>query len=77
MFRGDFVSAQQGVHRSFGRLIELPDGLLGLCRRLVQSLPADRLRGPGAFGPEQPAPQGSTPTTRLMAYLGRSASVAT
>ena len=65
------------VHRSFQRLIELPDALLGLCSRLVESVPEDRLRGPGAFGPAQPAPQNSTPTARLMAYLGRSVGVAT
>ena len=65
------------VHRSLGRVVDLPDGLLGLCRQLVESLPEDRLRRPGAFGPAQPAPQNSTPTARLMAYLGRSVSEAT
>lgn len=65
------------LHRCFGRVIELPDGLLALCRRLVESLPEDRLRRPGAFGPAQPAPQNSTPTARLMAYLGRSVGTTT
>jgi uncharacterized protein (TIGR03086 family) len=60
------------VHRSQGRLIELPDDLLALCRGLVESMPEDMLRRPGRFGPAQSAPAGSTPTARLMAYLGRS-----
>ena len=60
------------VHRSGGRLIELPDDLLALCRGLVESLPEDMLRRPGGFGPARSAPTGSTPTARLMAYLGRS-----
>jgi uncharacterized protein (TIGR03086 family) len=60
------------VHRSQGRLIELPEDLLALCRGLVESIPEDLLRRPGAFGPAQSAPEDSTPTARLMAYLGRS-----
>jgi uncharacterized protein (TIGR03086 family) len=60
------------VHYSQGRLIELPDDLLALCRGLVESVPEHMLRRPGGFGPAQSAPEGSTPTTRLMAYLGRS-----
>ncbi|MDP7701740.1 TIGR03086 family metal-binding protein [Mycobacterium sp. TY815] len=65
------------VHRSLGRDIELPEGLLALCRQLVESVPEDRLRRPGAFGPAQPAPHGATPTARLMAFLGRSVGEAT
>jgi uncharacterized protein (TIGR03086 family) len=60
------------VHRSQGRLIELPEDLLALCRGLVESLPEDMLRRPGAFGPARSAPEDSTPTARLMAFLGRS-----
>ncbi len=60
------------VHRSQGRLIELPDDLLTLCRQLVESVPADVLRRPGGFGPARSAPEDSMPTARLMAYLGRS-----
>ncbi len=59
------------AHRSQGRLIELPDDLLALCRGLVESVPEDMLRRPGGFGPARSAPEGSTPTARLMAYLGR------
>lgn len=60
------------VHRSLGRLIDLPDDLLGFCRGLVDSLPEDMLRRPGAFGPAQPVPANATPTSRLMGHLGRS-----
>ena len=61
------------VYRSLGRVVELPDDLLAFCRALVESIPEDLLRRPGAFGPAQPAPKDATPTARLMAYLGRSA----
>jgi uncharacterized protein (TIGR03086 family) len=60
------------LHRSQGRLIELPDDLLTLCRRLVDSVPEDMLRRPGGFGPARSAPADSTPTALLMAHLGRS-----
>jgi len=60
------------VHRSQGRLVELPDDLLALCRGLVESLPENLLRRPGGFGPARSAPEGSTRTAHLMAYLGRS-----
>lgn len=60
------------VHRSQGRLIELPGEVLMLTRALLGSLPEDSLRRPGAFGPAQPAPDDATPTTALMAFLGRS-----
>lgn len=60
------------VHRSLGRRAELPEALLALSRRLVESAPQDMLRRPGGFGPAQPAPDDATPTVRLMAFLGRS-----
>ena len=60
------------VHRSQGRLVDLPEDLLALCRGLVESVPGDMLRRPGGFGAAQPAPEDATPTARLMAYLGRS-----
>lgn len=60
------------VHRCQGRLVELPEDLLAFCRGLVESVPEDLLRRPGGFGPAQPAPEGATSTTRLMAHLGRS-----
>ena len=60
------------VHRSQGRVVELPEDQLALCRGLVESMPEDMLRRPGRFGPAQSAPEDSTPTARLMAYLGRS-----
>ncbi len=60
------------VYRSQDRLVELPEDLLAFCRELVESVPEEMLRRPGGFGPAQPAPEDATPTTRLMAYLGRS-----
>lgn len=57
------------LHRSQGRLVELPADLLMFCRELVDSVPEDVLRRPGGFGPAQPG--GATPTSRLMAHLGR------
>ncbi|MGZ4513776.1 MAG: TIGR03086 family metal-binding protein [Mycobacterium sp.] len=63
------------IHRSQGRLIELPANLLGLCRGLVESVPEPLLRRPGGFGPARAAQDDSTPTARLMAYLGRSTDV--
>ncbi len=63
------------VHRSQGRLIELPENLLRLCRGLVESVPEQILRRPGGFGPARSAPEESTPTGRLMAYLGRSVDI--
>lgn len=60
------------MHRSQGRLVELPGDVLEFCRALVESVPEEMLRRPGGFGPAQPAPEDSTPTARFMAYLGRS-----
>ncbi len=63
------------VHRSQGRVVELPDGVLTFCRGLVESVPEDMLRRPGGFGPAQRVPVDSTSTARLMAHLGRSVDV--
>ena len=60
------------LHRSQGRLIELPENLLLFCRGLVESIPEEVLRRPGAFGAAQPVPESATPTAQLMAHLGRS-----
>jgi uncharacterized protein (TIGR03086 family) len=68
----DLAMHSWDLHWSQGRLIELPDDLLALCRGLVESLTEDILRRPGGFGPARSAPVGSTSTARLMAYLGRS-----
>ncbi|TGD88901.1 TIGR03086 family protein [Mycolicibacterium sp. CH28] len=67
----DLAMHSWDIHRSLGRLIELPEDLLALCRGLVESLPEESLRRPGAFGPAQVAPADATPTASLMAYLGR------
>ncbi len=68
----DLAMHSWDVYRSQGRLVELPEDLLGFCRGLVESLPENMLRRPGGFGPAQPVPEDATPTARFMAYLGRS-----
>ncbi|OBI51397.1 TIGR03086 family metal-binding protein [Mycobacterium sp. E796] len=68
----DLAMHSWDVYASQGRLIELPGDLLALCRGLVASVPENVLRRPGGFGPARSAPDESTPTARLMAYLGRS-----
>lgn len=60
------------LHRSQGRFVELPEDVLTFCRGLVESVPQHLLRRPGGFGPARAAPVGATPTTELMAFLGRS-----
>ena len=62
------------LHQSLGESMELPADLLTLSEGLVTSVPEPMLRRPGAFGPEQPAPAGSSRTTKLMAFLGRTVS---
>jgi uncharacterized protein (TIGR03086 family) len=59
------------IYRSQHRALELPDGLLGFCRQVAESVPEDTLRRPGGFGPAQPVAEDATPTARLMAYFGR------
>jgi uncharacterized protein (TIGR03086 family) len=59
------------VYRSQNRQFELPEGLVGFCRQVAESVPEDTLRRPGGFGPAQPVPDDATPTARLMAYFGR------
>ena len=60
--------------RSSRRLTLLIDDLLTLSEGLVHSVPEQMLRRPGAFGPEQLAPEGASRTTKLMAFLGRTVS---
>ena len=50
---------------------EFPDTLTAQVRRQVGSLPEERLRVPGLFGPEQPAPADASESDRIMAWLGR------
>jgi uncharacterized protein (TIGR03086 family) len=59
------------VYRSQHRPVELPDALLAFGEQVAESTPEATLRQPGAFGPAQPVSEDSTPTARLMAYLGR------
>lgn len=62
------------LRHSLGESIELPDDLLALSEGLVQSVPEQLLRRPGAFGPAQPAPADASRTTKLLAFLGRAVS---
>ena len=59
------------VYRSQARPVELPADLLAFCRQVLDSVPDDKLRRPGLFGAARIAPEDATPTTRLMAYVGR------
>ncbi len=59
------------VYRSQDRRVELPEALLAFCQQLAESVPEEKLRRPGGFGPAQPVPDDATPTARLMAYFGR------
>ncbi|MEB3369467.1 TIGR03086 family metal-binding protein [Saccharopolyspora mangrovi] len=62
------------LHRSCGRRAELPEGLREFCQALIDSVPEQMMRRPGAFGPATTPPEGAGDTDRLMAYLGRSVS---
>lgn len=68
----DLAMHSWDLHRSQGRLVELPAEVLAFCRALTESVPEEMLRRPGGFGPARPAPADATETSRLMAYLGRS-----
>ncbi|WP_194291369.1 TIGR03086 family metal-binding protein [Cumulibacter manganitolerans] len=54
-----------------GRRLELSPELLAHVQSVIDSLPPDRLRSPGLFGPQVEAPPGAGPTETLMAFLGR------
>lgn len=68
----DLAMHSWDIHRSLGRSVDLPPDLLAFCESLVASVPEDILRSPGRFGPAQPVPANSSPTARLMGFLGRS-----
>lgn len=54
-----------------GRALELPDDLIAHVERVVASIPPERLRSEGLFGPEVEAPADASKTDKLMAFLGR------
>lgn len=54
-----------------GRRLELPDDLIEHVERVIASVPPERLRSEGVFGPEVEAPEDATRTEQLMAHLGR------
>ncbi|MHA6797824.1 TIGR03086 family metal-binding protein [Bounagaea algeriensis] len=57
--------------RAHGRRVALPEHVLTWAEQFLRQVPAETLRSPGTFGPEQPAPEGAEATERLMAFLGR------
>ncbi|GAA0508559.1 TIGR03086 family metal-binding protein [Saccharopolyspora thermophila] len=58
--------------RATGQEVRIPDDVVSWIDGFLRQLPPERLRSPNTFGPEQPAPADADPTTRLMAFLGRS-----
>lgn len=54
-----------------GRECEFSDALLEFVDGLLRSVPEDRLRAEGVFGPAVEAPEGATRTEQLMAFAGR------
>lgn len=59
------------VAAAAGHPLGLPDDLLAYTQAFVGSLPDDVLRRPDVFGPAVPAPADASPTTTLLAHLGR------
>jgi uncharacterized protein (TIGR03086 family) len=72
-----FVAFDLLVHRwdlgtATGVPVTLPVDEVARARDAADAM-GDALRGPGAFGPELPAPEGADEQARLLAFLGRRA----
>jgi uncharacterized protein (TIGR03086 family) len=70
-----FVSSDLLIHRwdlarAAGLDIAMPLDEVVRAREAAAQF-GDALRGPNAFGPEVPAPDGADEQTRLLAFLGR------
>ena len=70
-----FVAFDLLVHRwdlatAAGIPVSLPADEVARAREAAVAM-GDTLRGPGAFGPEVPAPEGADDQARLLAFLGR------
>jgi uncharacterized protein (TIGR03086 family) len=70
-----FVSYDLLIHRwdlarAAGLDVMLPADEVARAREAASAF-GDALRGPNAFGPEVPAPDGADEQTRLLAFLGR------
>jgi uncharacterized protein (TIGR03086 family) len=70
-----FVSYDLLIHRwdlarGAGLDVTLPADEVARAREAASAF-GDALRGPNAFGPEVPAPEGADEQTRLLAFLGR------
>lgn len=58
--------------RAVGRGVRIPDDVVEWLFGFFRELPQEQMRSPRVFGPEQAAPEDADPTTRLMAFAGRS-----
>ncbi|MGH9157264.1 MAG: TIGR03086 family metal-binding protein [Acidimicrobiales bacterium] len=58
------------VATATGQPAELPDAVVKAAMEASKAIVSPEIR-PGRFGPEQPAPDGASPTGRLVAFLGR------
>lgn len=58
--------------RAVGREVRIPDDVVAWLLGFFRELPQEQMRSPRVFGPEQVAPEDADPTTRLMAFAGRS-----
>jgi uncharacterized protein (TIGR03086 family) len=66
----DLLIHRWDLARAAGLEVALPAGEVARAWEAVDAM-GDALRGPGAFGPEAPAPDGADDQTRLLAFLGR------
>lgn len=59
------------IAASQGAALNWPDALHDSIKTHVGSIPQERLRRPGFFGPAAQVPADASPTDAMMAYLGR------
>lgn len=61
------------IGRATGVPVEVPQDVIDFAHRYIDPLPAEMVRRPGIFDPEQPAPADATPTEAFVAWSGRAA----
>ena len=54
-----------------GQTITIPDEAIAFTKMMFDTVPEERSRSAGVFGPAQPAPDGATPTEAIIAWTGR------
>jgi uncharacterized protein (TIGR03086 family) len=59
------------IGQSAGVDLELPAEAVEFARRVVEPIPAERVRSPRTFAPEKPAPAGATASQAFIAWTGR------